>query len=418
MTPIGIAIRNLRTRLGQTLLTAVVIALGVGLALGVIVLSAGLKRGLIVAGGPFEIVVGPKGSATQLVVSSVLLQDLPIGNLSYAQYEQVRADERIRDAIPIALGDNVGGLRIVGTTPELFAVAVTPAQGPFYAFATGRPFAADFEAVLGNTAAQQLGLSVGAEFMSGHGVIGGIAGEAHEGEYYRVVGILAPTDSPADLGVYVPLSSYWRVHAPFTGSIFAPAELPAAFAALTPDEQRTLGVTAVLVRARTISASYQVYQAYNSGPELQAALPGLVLTQFLDLLGQGQRVLALVTYVALGMAALSVALTLYGAVLARQRDIAVLRALGARRSTVLLIAVCEAAMLAVLGIVLGLFLGHAIAGEIAARVAARSALAVPLRFELAELWVVFAMFALGIGGGVLPAIRAYRLEAASVLAGV
>src|SRR5689334_19349651 len=98
MSPIAIAWRNLRTRPLQTALTTVIIALGVGLALAVVVLGAGLRRGLASAGGPFELVVGPKGSPTQLVVSSVLLQDAPIGNLSYAQYEELRGDPRVRDA--------------------------------------------------------------------------------------------------------------------------------------------------------------------------------------------------------------------------------------------------------------------------------------------------------------------------------
>lgn len=86
-------------------------------------------------------------------------------------------------------------------------------------------------------------------------------------------------------------------------------------------------------------------------------MPGAVLTNLLDLLGQGQQVLTLITYVALAMAGLSGALSLYGAVLARMRDIAVLR------------------------LALGLTLGYAISFGTAWFVRQRSAIAVVLGVE-------------------------------------
>lgn len=405
MSPLSIAWRNLRTRPLQTALTALIIALGVGLALAVVVLSAGLRRGLTSAGGPFELVVGLKGSPTQLVVSSVLLQDAPIGNMRYAEYERLRADPRVRDAVPLALGDNLGGLRIVGTTPALFEVTVAPGRPPFYRLAAGRVFGGDFEAVLGSQAARRLGLGLDAQFVSAHGALGGVNQASHAGFPYRVVGLLAPSGTPADLGIYVPLSSYWRVHG---------AEPPEPGHADT-HEAGPDGVTAVLVRGRDISASYQLYQQLNAGERLQAALPGAVLTQLLALLGQGQRALALVTYVALGMAGLSSALSLYGALLARRRDTAVLRALGASRRTVLLVALLETLLQSLLGLGGGCLLGHAAAALLAALIVQQSAVAVPLGLEPVEGLILAAMLLAGLAAGLLPALQAYRQEPTQAL---
>ena len=172
----------------------------------------------------------------------------------------------------------------------------------------------------------------------------------------------------------------------------------------------------VLVRGRDISAAYQLYQSLNAGRELQAALPGAVLTQFLAYLGQGEQVLSLVSLVALAMAGVSVALSLYGAIVARRREIAVLRALGASRSTIFGVALAESLLLALLGCALGLVLGYAAAGVIGAVVSQRSALAVPLTFSGAEVPVLLGALVLGGVAGLLPAIRAYRVEAAQELA--
>lgn len=417
MSPFTIALRNLRTRALPTALTTLIIALGVGLAIGVIALSAGVKRGLITAGGPFEIVVGPKGSATQLVNSSILYQDVPIGNITYAQYEAIAQDPRVRDAVPLALGDNLRGLRIVGTTPALFRVAVTPDRPAFYRVSEGKPFANDFEAVLGSAAARQLGLSVGVTFESTHGTLAGVNQRSHSSFQYTVVGILAPTETPADLGVYVPLSSYWKVHGETRGSIFTPGATVQDPAAANAPASPT-GVTAVLVRGQNLNATYQIYNDLNNGRDMQAALPGAVLTQFLDLLGQGQRLLSAISWLALGMAVLSMALALYNALLARRREIAVLRAIGARRSIIVSIALWEALLQAALGGIVGLALGHGAAAIIAYVVNQRSALAVAITGEpLTEAAILGILLLLGLLAGVLPAVQAYRVEAASALAG-
>lgn len=409
MPPFLIAWRNMWTRPIQTILTTLIVAAGVGLAIAVVSLAAGLRHGLTVAGGPFEIVVGPKGSATQLVMSSVLLQDTPIGNMTYADYQKLSNDTRVRDAVPLGMGDNVHGLRIIGTTPAFFQIAVTQDRGPFYQLTGGRLFSADFEAILGSSAAQQLQLNIGQQFVSSHGTLESANEDEHASFPYTVVGVMAPTGTPADLGIYVPLSSYWHIH---EGSHGAAPEQHGANEA--PDADA--GVTAVLVRGASISATYQIYQEINAGRDLQAALPGMVLTQFLDLLGQGQRTLGFVTYVALIMAAASIALALYSAVLARQRDTAVLRALGARRAIVLRVALWEALLLSCIGVGIGALIGHATALLIGALIATRSALAVPPSIDSGEALILLAMILLGLVAGLLPALRAYHTPAAKVLA--
>jgi putative ABC transport system permease protein len=333
--------------------------------------------------------------------------------MPYPVYAQLRADPRVRDAVPIALGDNVQGLRIIGTTTQLFTVTVAPGQPPFYAIAEGRPFAAEDEAVLGSAAAARLGLRVNGTFVSTHGAIQSAEAAHHDSAPYQIVGIMASTNTPADLGIYVPLQSYWHLHG-ISDAVAESATISDAPVGSAPPA--ALGLTAVLVRARDISAAYQLYQQINAGRDVQAALPGAVLTQFLDLLGQGQRVLGLVAYVALVMAGLSVALTLYGAVLARQREIAVLRALGASRATIVGIALSESLLLGLLGLAGGALLGYGAAAVIAATLRAQSAVAISLGFEPTLIPTGLLLLAIGLVAGLAPALRAYRVDPASLLA--
>ena len=108
-----LAWRNLLNRPVQTLVTIAVIALAVGLAVTVVHLNDALQRGIIRASDPFGVlVVGAKGSGQQLVLSTLLLQGLPVGNIDGHIYAELRDDPRVALAAPIAMGDNVGGARI------------------------------------------------------------------------------------------------------------------------------------------------------------------------------------------------------------------------------------------------------------------------------------------------------------------
>ncbi|NTW00935.1 MAG: ABC transporter permease [Oscillochloris sp.] len=209
----------------------------------------------------------------------------------------------------------------------------------------------------------------------------------------------------------MPLQSYWHVH-----GLSDEAAEAGTFSEEHAHEPETLGITAVLVRARDISSAYQIYQQLNAGHEVQAALPGAVLTQFLDLLGQGQRVLSMVSYVTLCMAGLSVALALYGAVLSRQRDIAVLRALGAARTTILGVALLEAFILSCLGLLGGAIIGYGASAIIASELQRQSAVAIRISFEPALIPTALILLGIGLGAGLGPALRAYRIEPAMVLA--
>jgi len=113
---------------------------------------------------------------------------------------------------------------------------------------------------------------------------------------------------------------------------------------------------------------------------------------------------------------LYVFVAMYSATMERRREIATMRALGARRATVFGIILAESAGLATVGGVVGLLAGHAIA-YLAGLVLGQSGLVTnPFLFNPFEPVVLVSVILLGTLAGLLPAVLAYRTEVAENLA--
>ena len=205
-----IAWSELRHRPWQTLLLTLLIALAIASSVFIAALSFGMHYGLTKATEPFPQIVGAKGSANQLVLNTVYLKDRPIGNISGDLYQDVKNNPLVKQAIPLAFGDNWRGFRIVGTENTIFDYRVKPQSEPWLKVAEGRRFNAPFEAVIGDGAAKLLGAKIGDTFQSIHGATA--HGHVHKDQTYTIVGILAPVEGPYDHAVLTDIRSVWIAH--------------------------------------------------------------------------------------------------------------------------------------------------------------------------------------------------------------
>jgi putative ABC transport system permease protein len=416
-----LAWRNLTTRPIQTLITIFVVALAIALSVTVVHLNDGLRRGIVQASDPFGVlVVGAKGSAQQLVLSTLLLQGTPVGNIPHTIYADLVADERVALAVPLAMGDNVGGARIIGTDERFFELRPSLQSPPAFQLEQGRLFDANFEAVLGSRAAINLGLEIGDRFVPAHGVAPGLASDEHDVPH-TVVGILGPSQTPYDNAVLTNVASVHAVHAP--GAAMAPFDAGAADAHHDGDEgeehadesRGMLGdeqeITAVLVRPTGFAEGNQLWQEFYTGVEAQAAFPGRELGGLFDLLNQGQQLLTVVGYLAAVMAALTLFLAIYSATGAREHLLAIMRGLGASRASVFRVVLFETVLLALIGALLGRLLGYVVAWLIAGRIAAEATIPVSIRYLPGlELYLWVLPLGLGLLAGLLPAWQAYRSD--------
>ena len=203
MRTMGLAWAFLRRRWGQALLSVIVGALGVAAVETVAIAERELPKAAERAFGGVDLVVGPKGSALDLVLCCVLHVSDPRGLVPLKEGMDVLRNPMVAAAAPIALGDSVHGRRIVGTTPDILTIyRAHMAQGAIWT--------APLQAVAGSDAARTLGLKPGATFVGNHGL--GPGGEEHAKFPYTVTGILAPTGSALDRLILTDIQSVYIIH--------------------------------------------------------------------------------------------------------------------------------------------------------------------------------------------------------------
>ena len=347
--------------------------------------------------------MGAKGGALQLVLNTMYHLSSPVENIPYDYYLQFkrgtppqvldaagllagatgrtvtphkpmgRFSAAIEAAIPFCLGDSYEGFRVVGTERELFEIDYAP--GRYYTFAEGRNFEREnfFEAVIGWRVARETGLKLGDHFNSTHGI--GPEGHVHKQNAFTVVGILDPTGTPNDRALFVNIEGFYLLdgHAfnpeiRETGNLTQPgleAELSAFLpqggeVAPLPIDKRE--VTAVLLRTDPNNPlSAMALQRYiNKNPVAQAVPPTKVIFQLFDsIVGNLRALLLLLTVLIVIVAGIGIMVSIYNSMSDRRRDIAVMRALGARRSTVMTVILLESIGLSLGGGLAGFILGHA-----------------------------------------------------------
>jgi putative ABC transport system permease protein len=361
--------------------------------------------------------VGAKGSPIQLILSSVYHLDVPTGNIPLPDAQAIMQNPAVRKTIPLAMGDSVHGLRIVGTTPDY------PAHYGAR-LAQGRLWSKPMEAVLGASAAQRLGLGLGATFIGAHGIAK--AGELHKGFPYTVVGVLAPTGTVLDRLVLTPVESVWVVHEHHhehheEGGAHAnetSAHEPRhADEHAEEEEHRGRELTALLIQYRSPLAAATLPRFINSQSALQAAAPAFETARLLTLLGVGFDTLRAFGGLLIFTAGLGVFIALYNALRERRYDLAIMRTLGASRGKLLAHILLEGLLLVLAGTVIGIVLGHAVAQVLGVWLKQNQQLELSgWTWVTNELWLFALAVGVGLAAALLPAFQAYRTDIARTLA--
>ena len=222
-----LAWRGLRQHGLSSLVAAFAIALAGGLFLSTWKIKEDTRKAFDVYNGGFDAVLGVRGSKVELVLNSVFhVSNGPDNYLTPEQYLEIRDHKAIKEAIPLSVGDNYKGFRIVGTLRKLFDDHEWK-KGRKYELAAGKFFDDNRqEAVFGFYAARKLGIKVGQVINPAHGLDQG--GEIHPNQYI-VVGVLEPTGTPADRVVWIPIQGALDMPGHAEGLGFAPSSVLVKF---------------------------------------------------------------------------------------------------------------------------------------------------------------------------------------------
>lgn len=425
-----IAWRSIQQRSLASTLTAVSMALGVALVVAVLVIHGVVDKSFRRSAQGYDLIIGPKGSRLDLVLNTVYHMGRPVGTIPYRYYTEL-ADQRfaadVETAVPICMGDHFSGFRVIGTNPDMFD-KLEYLDGQKYTFQPGgRNFDwnAPFEGVVGATAARKTGLKVGDTFRPVHGE----SGEGEEHEPFTIVGILEPTGTPIDRAFFINIKGFYTLHTveaaeekPGSGRVLAASsEGPDTKESAPPghheeDEQK---ISAVLVV--TQKDDYQRAMAFPRRVveelDVQAVAPAEEIDRlFRGLVGDIQVVLLILAVLIVVVAGIGIMVSIYNSMNDRRREIAIMRALGARRSTVMAVILVESILLALGGGAIGVLLGHGLTGALAPLIAERTGVVVSaLHFQTNELILIPGLVALASAVGYLPAVIAYRTDVAQSL---
>lgn len=478
MSLIKIALRSVQHRSLASGLTALSISLGVALVVTVLVINGVISKTFRQGAQGYDLILGAKGSKLQLVLSTVFYNQDPLPPIPYRYYTLLntsRYSAEVEAAIPIAMGDRYQGAPVIGTIPDYFKKLIRP-DGKPYTFMQGDAFKnSDVDsAVVGYTIAKQQRIKLGDKIRFGHS--GGTRDDdLHDA--FTVVGILDHTGTPNDRAVFVNLEGFYQQHegnegplkvdyslleaekdARQNGAGDARAEEDADHAVHDhdhADHERRL--TAVLIvtkeqdeqvaatmsqidrmmenqpgvsidetqliskrqRRKVVNTAVTALQPKLEGEllEAQAVAPVQEIAAFYqDVIGNIQYILILFAVQVIIVAGIGMMVSIYNSMNERRQEIAIMRALGARRVTVMSIILLESILLSLGGGILGVLIGHGLVWGLSPLIMEYSNVMVRFwDFQPAELILIPGLIAMASIVGYLPAVIAYRTDVAQSL---
>lgn len=425
------------------------IAISVMLIISIQNVTEQLNSNIVKNASYYDIIVGAPGSETELILSTLFYYDSPRANIDIDYYENLKKDIRLKSVVPIGMGDNYAGYKMIGTSTNFFEDTKN------YTLKEGKIFGdEEGEVVLGSTAAKMTGLKIGDTFHSSHGLIESSANEEHHHENleYKVVGILEPTRTPNDTVIFTAIENLWHVHGldhaheegedhdheegeehdheegheHVEGEVHEDEHEEGE----THEEKETVSIkshstksditagdpskliTALLIRSKGLSEQFVVSNELGKDSNIQVLNPTASLRKLMNTLDIGGVIVTIVAYISVVLAAIMLFTTMLSSSLEKMKDISILRALGANRKTVFSIILLEAMVIAIVGAVIGFIIAHLGIMLLGNFTAAKFGLDIS-GFMLAkgELVAILITIILSLLAGMVPGMMVYKADA-------
>ena len=401
-----IVLKSLRHHRFSNGLAAISIAMGIALLVAVYSFKEQSQKTFTEAGLGVDAILGPKGSPLQIVLNAVYhLEDMP-GKIKWSYFKEVKKQRIVTQAIPFVVGHSYGGVRVNAIDPR-FLSDFEYLPGKKFSFSEeergqGRPFSGSHEAVAGWAAAKLLNIKLGQTFNPVCGVQEW--DPAHEEDLITFVGILAPTGTPHDRAIYIPLETFYGLGGhPEETAIMAEQE-----------EYREISGAYIKIKRIRGGAIHPAIQdlkfAINQSDRNQLVVPAEVMPRLHNIIGWMDRVLIAIAIILTVLSSLFLFFSLLQSLREMRRDLALFRALGATRVSVMGLVISEALIISLLGGIIGLCLGHWLIGMGAHFIKVETGVSFTAGYLSMIDWVVVPGAALlGFLAGLVPGIQAYRL---------
>jgi len=458
MNTLQLVWKNISQQWGSTLLSIILTAFGVAILVSIYITSDTFEKQLDSNSKQVDLVVGAKGSPLQLILSALYHVDNPTGNIKLAEAEKLMQNPFIEKAVPISLGDNFKGHRIVGTDTSFIGLYEMQ-------LAEGRLWDKSYEVVLGSETARKNKLKLGDKIHGAHGLAENA--HIHEEHPFTVVGIMKPSGSIVDNLLLSNLESVWDIHGighedhdhDHAGeehdhdhadhsehnheghshddhdhdhashdhqhestlaedSIVTERPKSDVFIKSIADDivqDKSLEITALLIKFSSPAAIGVVPRLVNQSTSMQAASPALETARLFSLMGVGIDSLEILAYVIMIIAGLSVFISLYNALKDRKYDLAIMRTLGASKIKLFTMLIVEGLIITFIGGILGLVIGHIGLYFISTQTSQSADFIQAFQIYSKEWLILITACLIGVIASIIPAVKAYNTTISTIL---
>ncbi len=412
-----LAIKSLRNRRLTIALTILSIGLSVALFLGVERIRHEAQHGFTNTISGTDLIIGARTSPVQLLLASVFRLSDMSNNISHHSYEAIAALPQVKWAIPISLGDTHKGYRVLGTTYNYYT-HLQFGNRQHLRLGKGEWLEDTSGAVLGAEVADKLGYRVGSSIVVSHGS-GEISFVDHDSHPFTVTGVLERTGTPVDRTVHVSLGGIDAIHAEINmgeSHRHDPLAEHLGHADQTElKEDKSSSISAIFLGLQSRRDVLTVQRTINDyqGEPLSAVIPAAALQELWQIVGTVEKSLRAVSafVVLVGLSGMMVAIMT--SLQERRREMAILRAVGARPSHIFAMIVGEAALVTIAGVALGVVLFYCLLLLAQPVLSSYFGLFITLGApSIHEIVVILIMCLAGVTIGFVPGYRIYRYSLA------
>lgn len=398
---------NRKLTLGMTVIS---IALSVALMIGVERLRHAAQQSFTQSVAGTDLVVGARTSPVQLILYAVFHIGDATSNIRWHSYQAIAAHPSVAWTIPVTMGDSHHGFPVTGTTTAYFKHLHYGDHQPL-TFASGRPFNALFEAVIGSEVAKQLGYHSGDHITLTHGM-SQAGNNEHADKPFTITGILSATGTPVDRSIYVSLEAIEAIHLDWQGGTkIAGLSIPAEYAGkfdLKPKE-----ITAFLVGLKSRVGVFRMQRMVNDfeAEPLLAVLPGVALDQLWQVTAVAEKALLAVSAMVVVVGLCGLMAVILASLNERRRELAILRSVGASPRHLFLLLSAEGLFVTLAGTLTGILLLTTATTLLAPLIQSGYGLTlVPALLLPDELKIIAVIMSASLLAAITPAYSAYRLS--------
>lgn len=449
----NLALKSFRNRKVTVFLTIFSIALSVALLIAIEKVRVQAKDSFTNTISGTDLIVGARTSSVNLLLSSVFQMGTATNGIKYQSYEKIASNNTVKWSIPFSLGDSHKGYKVMGTSSDFYNHYKYGSKQKLSTL-QGKWFVETTDVVIGNDVANKLQYNVGDEIIIAHG--GADSYIHHDKQPFVVSGILSPTATPVDRTVFISLEGIDSLHSDQRSmEVGHDPFLTLTFSDKSKDNNKPVvdqhkhdesdhksddshedvsnesgihsdhfvadnhhdhnhsadTITGFYLGLKERPQALTMMQVVNkfSGEPLMAIMPGVALLELWSVLSIVEKTLFAVSLMVVIISLATMLIILLNSLNQRRREMAILRAIGARPGHIFSLMMGEAIAIILSGLTLGIGCLYAILFSIKPFILNSFGLYLELSMPSVQEWALLALVG---GAGLLislyPSMQIYR----------